>query len=84
MILHKFIKSWRGVVILLLVCLVVFMGLMIDSQVRSQMIVIGENNQLKADSLAISEWRKCMENTNLYTIENEKYTKLSEIQECNK
>lgn len=84
MILNRFFKFGKDVVILVLICIIVFMGLMIDSQVRSQLEVIGENNQLKADALAIKEWRTCIENTNLYTIENEKYSKMSEIQTCNK
>lgn len=82
MILRRYIKSWKGFTILILVCLVVFMGLIIDTQVRTQMLTNAENEQLKAYKLEIDAWKKCFEDTSVFTVDSEKVVKLADIQKC--
>jgi len=82
MILNRFIKSGKSMIILVLICIIVFMGLMIHTQVQSQMVVIRENEGYKEYVSGVESWKNCMANTNIYTIADEKYAKLSEIQSC--
>lgn len=84
MILRRFIKSWKGIAILLLTLFSVFCVSLVYTGMQTQWITVQENEKLKSYVSEIETWKTCMENTNLYTIEGEKYTKLSEIQECGK
>ncbi len=84
MIIRRFVKSGKSIFIVILLFIMFWMVLMIDSQVRTQMVTIRENDRLKADNEAVAKWRDCFKSKNLYEIDGVEYVRLSEIQECGK
>ncbi len=82
MILKRFIKSGKSVIILALVCVIVFMGLLIKTGVETQWMSEQENIKLRQYKQDIDSWKTCFEKIAIFEVDGEKVVKLSDVQSC--
>lgn len=60
MVLKRFIKSWRGAVILVLLCLIGYMGLLVFFDLDTTIRLRDENDRYKQYFSEVEAWKQCV------------------------
>lgn len=84
MVLNKLVKSWRGAIILVLLCLVGYMGILIFFDLDTQIRLRDENDRYKQYFSEIEAWKQCVSNIDVRKIapDDTEVIILSDFEKC--
>lgn len=82
MILRRFIKSWKGIAILLLTLFSAFCVSLVFTSMQTQWITVQENEKLKVDQARVDEWKKCFSTIETWRVDSQEFIKVDDVRNC--